>query len=258
SSFLTKLPLELRRQIYIEVLGGHHIHIHHRQNFLLHRLCSHPTSNRLFWCHCGWDIGAVPKSPRSDPETPDTQALLPRGASALRFACRQTYTESTPILYTHNEFSFNAPETLLYFSARVLPHRLHAVRSLRLQWYEGSSHGRWCVPSASAGALHDEAAWLETWRVIAALRGLRTLRVTIAEFPPCARLSVRQIGRILQPLRAVTRPQVFEVHWQWEERLEEARVRLGEVPFVFVDPNGDVFRKEGWRCGGELAEGCGD
>ncbi|MCJ1434320.1 hypothetical protein MMC27_003687 [Xylographa pallens] len=224
-------------------------------------MCSHTTGNRLFWCHCGWDIGAGPKPRRCGAQTPESQSVLPTGASALRLACRQTYvpflpsqvpthpapsyTETIPILYTHNEFSFNEQTTLLSFSTLLLPQRLHAIRSLRLQWYEGSCQGRWCLPDA--GALHDEVTWIKTWRVIATMRGLRTLRVTIAEFPPCAQLSPPQIVRVLQPLKAVTRPQVFEVHWQWEDRLEEARVELGDVPFVLVDPNRHLYRKEARR-----------
>ncbi|MCJ1322285.1 hypothetical protein MMC15_007633 [Xylographa vitiligo] len=145
-------------------------------------------------------------------------------------------------------FNFNEQSTLLSFSARLLPQRLHTIRSIRLQWYEGSRQGRWCVPGA--GPLHDETTWTEIWRVVATMRGLRTLRVTIAEFPPCAQLSAEQIVQVLRPRKAVTRPAVFEVHWQWEKRLEEARAWLGDVPFVFVDPNGEPCGMEGRGAGG--------
>ncbi|MCJ1377752.1 hypothetical protein MMC17_000848 [Xylographa soralifera] len=225
--------------------------------------------NRLLWCHCGWDIGAAPQSRRSGTETPDSESVLPPGASALRLACRQTYvaelpsqapthpypsyTETIPILYSHNEFSFNEQPTLLSFATQLLPPRLHAIRSLRLQWSEGSCHGRWCPPGAAA--LRDEATWTKTWQLIATMRGLRALRVTIALFPPCAQLTALQVRRVLQPLRAVTRPEVFEVYWQWEDRLAEAAAGLGDVPFVFVDPNGGSFgmgerRRDGWLAAG--------
>ncbi|KAF1961240.1 hypothetical protein CC80DRAFT_402780, partial [Byssothecium circinans] len=142
--------------------------------------------------------------------------------------------EAIDYLYTTNCFSFSDLDCLRYMSSTTLPHRFSLIRTLDIEWFM-----TWPIYDPIAQSLllaspalyppHDEATWEETWRIIAAMPNLKFIRVSLLYFDGFRNMSYE--GRMLEPLRKVTRPERFEVHvsWQGEERGEGA-------PFMLIRP----------------------
>lgn len=53
-SILFKLPLEIRRQVYTEAIGGYKIHVRFNQTYrkMAHQRCKHTSSNKCYNSYC--------------------------------------------------------------------------------------------------------------------------------------------------------------------------------------------------------------
>ncbi|KAJ9641995.1 hypothetical protein H2201_004530 [Coniosporium apollinis] len=199
-SRLFKLPLELREQIYREVLSGPPIHIIRKQKKLGHLRC---------------------------------KAIRPED-------CPVKYSESINILYTHNTFSLNDLDSLRYLSSTLIPPRLALIKTLHLHWsFTEPLYDIVHELFRDAGLYtslyppHDEATWEECWRIISTqMTGLREIRVAITDGP--GRWDETQERKMLEPLRKVNMSSggSFEIALPWQGTYRHAR----DAPFTIVRP----------------------
>ncbi len=81
-------------------------------------------------------------------------------------------------MYSQNIFDVPQPRRVLLLSYTILPQRLHAIQSLQLYWDLGrldymDTIEEWPPPS--------EYTWETTWEIIAAMKGLKQLKVVIED-----------------------------------------------------------------------------
>lgn len=174
SALLARLPAEVRRLIWLKVLGGHLLHIARAPKRLLAIDCAdkvHIGSDLLETrFHACWGVtrrqDTTPGfyiSPRDHPSRPAN--LLP-----LLQTCRRVYSEAISILYQDNVFDINHLDTLIYLRQSVLPQRLNQIRTLNLIW-----DFKW--PTATSRAPYDLATWQEACNILATFTGLQELTV---------------------------------------------------------------------------------
>ncbi|KAF4630280.1 hypothetical protein G7Y89_g7855 [Cudoniella acicularis] len=123
---LTKLPLEIRQQIYREAIGGYVFHIYFVDAYrrMANTRCKHSDPKI-----CG------KKECRS--LFKQKGARDPWGASdlmALLKSCRIIYSEAIEILYKSNVFEFNNIEDVLRLSMTILPERMKLITANNVLW----------------------------------------------------------------------------------------------------------------------------
>ncbi|KAJ5806871.1 hypothetical protein N7474_010463 [Penicillium riverlandense] len=176
---LMKLPLELREEIYRQVLGNKVVRIWRTFDELGHTSC--PT--QVVKKRRGWLNGRLlPDGPRKKPR-PINRA---NGNLALLLTCREIYSEAINTLYTQNtiqllDFDKQAFEIPALLRRVLLPQRFFAIRSLEIPI--NLSHWRHYISYCPKGWIDCER-WKgplpeSTWDVIATMKGLRRLRVRI-------------------------------------------------------------------------------
>ncbi|MCJ1394375.1 hypothetical protein MMC18_007253 [Xylographa bjoerkii] len=241
-SSLLQLPGEIRMMIYREVLGGKSVHITHFDRRLGHIKSTQQGGKEIdvkeFWrqeCieYQYWDETSEDMPTALDEGHHRESLQQPsRGFTSLIKTCRKVYIEAINILYAQNDFYTRQADSIVHLSQTVLPHRLDLITSLHI--YR-------CFPSAlyespeNRGQLapYDEATWEETWRIIADMKGLRVLRVTLFEFWRLR--SRRSQTTFLEPLKAVEQADVFEVEVPWAVGDDEGPIGLGDVPFRILE-----------------------
>ena len=125
------------------------------------------------------------------------------------------------MLYSENTLDFKNVSTIILFPKTILTRRLNIITTLHFSWWYTDRTER------NSYSPHDEKIWEECWGVVAAMKGLRELRVSIQTCRP--RLDA-QSERLLEPLCAVRGPKVFEVDAPWLEYAADYR----DAPFVFA------------------------
>ncbi|KAH8802731.1 hypothetical protein F5884DRAFT_480604 [Xylogone sp. PMI_703] len=192
--FLNRLPVELRRVVYEEVLcggaGGRRrrvVHILRKNGRLGHWRCRMQRGHRLCdsegdRCLGGWLVYKARM--RNADRDGRLDLLTDDGLLPLLRTCRMIYSEAIDILYSGNTFHFHDPGDIRFFSRTILPHRLASIRSLMLDWEGNFSifnpDNR--IPKLSK---EEDRAWRATWAIISGMQGLRELRITLKkhEFP---------------------------------------------------------------------------
>ena len=170
ASLLTRLPLELRQEIYRHVLAGRHKQFirlgsddaPHVADF---RLAGTPYRTRDSFVAAPWSArGSAARKSR----------LL-----ALPLVCRQVYEESIELLYQGVVFKACRLVTLADLQrALAPPNHLAHVRELELAY-----EFRCGLPLRRSVALVEDADWETAWSVIAhGMPGLRRLRVDLFAF----------------------------------------------------------------------------
>ncbi|RFU34861.1 hypothetical protein B7463_g1482, partial [Scytalidium lignicola] len=142
---LFKLPLEIRRQIYEEVLGGHVFHIYFVQAY--RRLSHTRCKDRSTPCN-----GAVCRSMVKIPGAKDDWGNI----SLLHMlqSCRRVYSEAIEMLYKENTFDFDSLNGVLQLSRTILPNRMKLVTSV--QWrYKYDAHNQIIDPSSVSYYYHS-------------------------------------------------------------------------------------------------------
>ncbi|KAK4497472.1 hypothetical protein PRZ48_011923 [Zasmidium cellare] len=143
-TFLTKLPAEIRNQIYEYILTSHNIHVDCR---FLSNAVVHP-SERLNVYTLKTDSAAHAQTLLPSGENSSVAHYEDRHAACLRPSrtegrrnvpiallktCRQVYDEAVGYLYADNTFSFKTPEDMdLFLSIALSPLQRTWIRSLYL------------------------------------------------------------------------------------------------------------------------------
>ncbi|KAH8724101.1 hypothetical protein GQ44DRAFT_618706 [Phaeosphaeriaceae sp. PMI808] len=142
--------------------------------------------------------------------------------TALLRTCRLIYSEAVESLYTTNSFSLSTNSgqvpTLDYLSYYFRPHRLAAIRNLRIYWQIDR------MPySMITGSLTDSEipglysdAWRKSWDCLSRMSGLRRLDITLSyrdvyysDFYDY--IWTEKAEEWLQPIKAITAPRHFVV-----------------------------------------------
>lgn len=202
SAFLAKLPLELRQQIYSEYYEDAVLNISRTVNGLQTRLTASTDSH----------------NPRYN-KTDRRYRHVETGLLDLPLTCRQVYAESIDYLYSCNTFRCAHPTDILGLQKEFLPQRFEAITSLRFEFayfWLLEDHG-----DGSRQVIKDE--WRKVWEVVASLPHLE--RVVVRLFG-AGRRNGRPMGvdypndevgdAVLEPLRLVTRPKLFDVQVSWQ------------------------------------------
>ncbi|KAI4122487.1 MAG: hypothetical protein LQ341_007299 [Variospora aurantia] len=167
SAFLTRLPLEVRQDIYTYVLGSNLTHIVCKQGRLAHVRCKHTQEmdhQRL--CRTA-AIGTC------HDET-SMLASTSNGNIALLGSCSQIYNEATDLLYSSNTFDFDHQDLFLFFARSILPSRLASIRCLHLNLKVSS------IKQPFIWADNAPNGWSLMWEIIGRdMPGLKHLRVRL-------------------------------------------------------------------------------
>lgn len=153
SSFLTKLPYDIRLMIYDMVLGGNVLHLNaqNQKARILHHVCKHPKEIDNVGMHqdCSGIMTVRPSAaPRED--YPEATGLLP-----LLVTCRRVYSEAINTLYSANTFEFTQNFAAFTFLKFMLPaQRMASFRHFRLH-LRVPRH-----PALNSRALRD---WQDLW-----------------------------------------------------------------------------------------------
>ncbi|KAL8812550.1 MAG: hypothetical protein Q9200_000950 [Gallowayella weberi] len=167
SLFLTRLPLEIRQEIYNYIVGGNLVHVVRKGQHLAHVRCK---PGREF----DYQRDCRPYASYTCHSAASSMGFTANGNTALLRTCRQVYAEAVRIMYSHNTFDFDHQDLFLLFSRSLLPQRLRAIRILHLYCKEKGL--RWPFLRTGAGP----SAWCLTWQVIKdEMPGLQHLRVKI-------------------------------------------------------------------------------
>lgn len=176
SSAFLSLPVEIREQIYAEVLGNDTIHITQLPNRLGHIRCNSsllsPLQDRsscnreCFPTTTG--IHTYRRGTFLDHNATSENSL------ALLQTCRQTYNEASWMLYETNTFEFNHPQSLVFLARTLRSSRLASIRHLSLTW----SGVLPFIERDSKKYPDDLDTWEQTWRIIGQqIKSLQTLRL---------------------------------------------------------------------------------
>ena len=172
-SFLTKLPLEIRLQIYEYVLGGNLLHLVQIPRRIAHVRCRlERPSDPLRAC-------------RPALRTPLNPWLctVSTGNLAMLKTCRQIYRESIEVLYARNAFDVNDLTTFVFFARSILPQRLASITTLHLSWDLTSNVWRY-------GHVNSHQLWKSFWRVVAdEMHGLQRLVLRLKRGSPGVKIS---------------------------------------------------------------------
>lgn len=239
SVLLTRLPSEIRRLIWANVMGGHLLHVVRAPKRLLAIDCNEDFGRELKTRHhdCWGFTDAWKPSMGSTPGyylfPEGDRPAKPANLLPLLQTCRLIYTETIPILYRDNIFDLNHVDTLLYLRQSVLPQRLNQIRFLNLIWdfrYDASA----------APAPYGIATWLEVCDVLASFAGLQelTMHLSGSNFASY----VRKDGfwkTLLEALRIVKVAKRFDVTVPWSKNECEEVAKEGDYNFKLV-PRGDV------------------
>ncbi|KAL2871222.1 uncharacterized protein BJX67DRAFT_343838 [Aspergillus lucknowensis] len=144
SSFLTKLPLDIRLRIYRHVLSQGTVHFLEEKGYMFYVFCdegsAHPTktcrsvvrtySPLRYW---GMALDNISEFGWGNPYLPPD--VVSRGEVPLLRVCRQVHAEALSVLYAGAVFQVDDLETWVRFAGHLGPEKLALVRSLRVDWY---------------------------------------------------------------------------------------------------------------------------
>ena len=135
------------------------------------------------------------------------------------------YEESIGMLYAENTFKFHSMGDITAMACTTLPQRIAAIRSIKCQV---SCSCLYHDPIDLTGSMiydrqppNDEATWEKGWQILAGMESLQVLHVDIMNLGYQCPLK----QAVLEPLRAVSRPKVFEV------RLHDSEIEGGLAPW---------------------------
>ncbi|KAF2501043.1 hypothetical protein BU16DRAFT_189744 [Lophium mytilinum] len=199
SAFLLRLPVELRIQIYTDVLGGS----------LFHCL---PTPRGVRHLRCSGIFRPGPRCFQSPQATDSYYHANPHNSRVLfsktnldfLATCRQIYVEGIDLLYSTNTFDFAHPLTFLWFAQTILPQRLAFITKLQISWFTGNILEPLCRPRHKKSDIWEDSDlasdWDPMWKVVAEdMPGLKDLWVLIRHY--YARPDEQAIQeRVLAPL----------------------------------------------------------
>ncbi|KAL4999557.1 hypothetical protein BDV10DRAFT_53390 [Aspergillus recurvatus] len=198
SSFITKLPLEVRLMIYEYVFGDQVVHLVQVKDKIRHVRCRNTTSSLDKNRRCcpitpaRWranDLAATAaalsmENASSSMLYPHTHPSLPSNLSnsstALLRTCRSIYAEASSLLYKNSAFDVDDLTTFIAFSLSISSEHLAAIKKLTIQWtpvwqpMAGEEH-----KSSIYSHTHNDRLWALFWNRVAALTGLEELALSV-------------------------------------------------------------------------------
>lgn len=183
STLLSRLPLEIRLQIWEEVIGNDLLHM------VARRSQPHTSTLKCFPCRAFYTCttphkNRIPSGGDAYPRCQGSQQEpcffsgpvdTPFSASSLLLTCRQTYNEAFDVLYTDNTFNVDNLETL-QLMIQVMGSRISSIQAVHV------STAMWKIHFSELTRLSDAAfeEWKKFWHLIAeSMSGLQHLRLDI-------------------------------------------------------------------------------
>ncbi|KAL8752765.1 MAG: hypothetical protein Q9184_005632 [Pyrenodesmia sp. 2 TL-2023] len=169
-TLLTRLPIEVRLQIWTYILGNKTLHIELLPGRLASQACENCCEDDE-GCHAQWHHYPVHRAPKVC-----QSANL--GVVPLLRVCQQVYNETSDLLYSTNTIDVSDLGILKYFVQGVPPERLSSIRRLRVHWQD-ESWLQWprMIPNGHVGF---GGTWEMFWRLaFAELRGLIEITIII-------------------------------------------------------------------------------
>ncbi|KAI4094894.1 MAG: hypothetical protein LQ344_001939 [Seirophora lacunosa] len=164
-TLLSRLPYEIRLQIWVYTLGQKTFHLRLLPGRLWSRVCKgcREEDGR---CHATWHFKLFHDADTSHEE---------RGIASLLRSCQQVYHEAIDVLYSSNTFDISDLGILKYFVQGVPPKRLALIRDLRVHWSMS------LLPSSQPAPHKDfGGTWEMFWRIaMVELKGLRTVNIML-------------------------------------------------------------------------------
>ncbi|KAI9706728.1 MAG: hypothetical protein M1836_003739 [Candelina mexicana] len=173
--FLSKLPLEIRRQIYTYALGGNLVHLLLVRHKMSHFCCeysavAHPERTCCPFAEPLMEPASIPLPPSS---ISDSINLLRTN--------RQIYAETLPVLYSTNVIDTNDLSAFNVFANNIPLAGLSLIKSLHLNWYTEYPPLQYEITQDPVSAPYDDATYQRFWDTVALqMPGLRELRLYIA------------------------------------------------------------------------------
>ncbi|KAF2231577.1 hypothetical protein EV356DRAFT_506793 [Viridothelium virens] len=219
SLLFTRLPAELRREIFCQALGGLYISLKMTRGDSAHFNYSiWPAEDRLKQ----WDHPLFQNKMGYDAFTCRKQFL------SLLLTCRQIYSEAIDVLYSQNVFDMPWATVLVHFPQILPTPRLNAIRHLYVDCHLPSVPGRG----------QTDKSWKEIWCSLAAMHGLQELYFRIMLDWVYKQDWLELEPKVLEPVKTVRDPREFEVLLPFAEaaqRMDEAD--LSEYSCRFRRPN---------------------
>lgn len=178
-AFLSRLPIELRLEIYTLVLGGKLLHIVQLPRKLAHRSC--PSANEYGYRTC------CQTTLRTNVQNsaPKARESLSSAGTAILQSCRQIYMEAIDLLYNSNVFDFDHLQTFVYFFKSIPSPRLATISTLHITWSVSHSNGSY---GQAIDALNE---WERFCHVVATkMSGLRHFKVFLSHNLPIHGLDI--------------------------------------------------------------------
>ncbi|KAK2760888.1 hypothetical protein FQN54_002128 [Arachnomyces sp. PD_36] len=210
SSFLNRLPTEIRLQIYGYVFGDGAVHLVHIENRIRHVRCEekHPSLHQHRQACCPLTVArwrsTSGRGHRDHLLYPHTHTSLPSNLSnsnlSLLRTCRQIYAEAIDIPYSTLTFDVDDLHTWIYFCRNICPDRLAAIKNLTVQWSIFWDPMTGSEPWSSVYShSHKDTIWEEFWRLLASpeqLTSLINLRLVLnyADFPTSTEAMVKKLS----------------------------------------------------------------
>ncbi|KAL4863343.1 hypothetical protein BDV12DRAFT_202186 [Aspergillus spectabilis] len=229
SSFLVKLPPELRQIIYRHMLVNPtpmHVWRTHR------RLCSTPCSyDRDGHYRCTPPLARDRTAARRLPgEAPRRDRCLP-----LLCSCRTIYSEAIPLLYQANTLIFNDLLAIQSLPRCIIPPRLSSIRSIRVE-IEAFVNSE-VFPKV-------QRAWEPACNVLAQLQGLSELTIALGWAQTSSSVQKPDVATFIEPLKRVKASR-FIVKVPPNGDPESLVDGVGDVPFTLL-PTRSIRRD--YRC----------
>ncbi|PMD46805.1 hypothetical protein L207DRAFT_221131 [Hyaloscypha variabilis F] len=132
---LFNLPLELRRQIYEEAIGGYTLHVFTLDAYrrMAHTRCKTAVMPEYGNCSCA----ARARQKGVCDEWGNSELL------ALLMSCRRIYSEAIEILYSKNTFTFSSMAPLISHLLNIPPQRVAVMRDVKWRMFIGAD--QWCT-----------------------------------------------------------------------------------------------------------------
>ncbi|XPS79009.1 hypothetical protein M3J09_011003 [Ascochyta lentis] len=212
SVFFAKVPMEIRRMVYGYLYEGETIHLTigekkeklgRRETKFGNFIC---TQEHIGQCTCRVVVAGSPL------ETSLPQ--LDAGHLGLIRSCRRLYSECIHYLYAEHTFSLLHATHLLALPKRIPQQRLNAIRHLRLRWQIRALPYLRRISSTKYAYHEDTANWERAWRVLASLKGIKSLSVTLID--PSAQdiweeKWLEHEAQLLEPVKQVAGVRNFEL-----------------------------------------------
>ncbi|MCJ1465711.1 hypothetical protein MMC07_004330 [Pseudocyphellaria aurata] len=216
-ALLSRLPFELRLEIYTYVLGGNLLHIYHVPRRLVHKRCRMQSVENKDW---RWNCCRTTRRSSTNPKVREVVYLGPVLSLDIAFlqTCRQIYLEAIPVLYTSNIFDIKHLQTLIYLSRSVPAQHFATISTLHVGW-SVRNHG-----TSHPGQVNGIKDWERFCHVVATkMAGLRHFKVVLI---PYGQLSIPDEPNQdwIEPLLAIQCLRTFDL-------LTHVPTRLSHFPF---------------------------